>query len=1180
MQWQRTTKRVRAAISACMKMYPHTTAPWRQHSLGMSILLTTALICTTAPGLRAQSVPLPVVATTTTTVGTGLSQPQGVGVDASGDVFVASASAGSVVEFPANGSASINIMTGLSYNKGLAVDSLGNVYSTSYSGNVVRWTAGGAASSGVNFASGSTCPDFAAMGYYLGFFALSADGKGNIYALGGNKYILEFSQQGNCTELLTPSQLNAAPGAIAADAAGDVYYAVGTSIYYLPVGSSTPTQVAITPGAIAGINGLAVDSAGDLIITDSSSIDEVPMVQGSLQPANLTYLVGAGAAANAAVSASGALYYGNFNANSVVRSVIGSLSLGASAVGTTGTAGVITYTFNAAETPTAFQFIAAGAVTTQFALSTPAAGATNTCTTGTAYAASTASAISACTLNVVLNATQTGRVTGTVQLATAAGTQATTYLAGTGQGAALAVDPGLQSTLGNFNTPAATSVDAAGDIFVADSGAGTVTEFTPGSSTGLVVGTGLSAPQGVAVDAAGNLFIADTGNNRVVEVPFVHGALSTAGQSVVASGLNEPTRLAIDLTGNILIANTGGGTLLELPNQGGVVGTLPPFPIGTGLKHPTAVAVDANGNIFVADATLGSLLSISTVGQQTTVLANQSPINGLAVDANDDLYVAYAGATSVTKIALISGAYATNTTLALGTGLQGPQGVALDPAGNLYIADGSGGAAYELQRTLGSLNFGKINVGSSSAAQALTLADIGNASLTFGAPLSTATSGNTADFALTAAANNGCASSLGPGASCGLSVTFTPSLARAETATYSLQSNATNSTSIAATLTGVGANSAPTSLSLSLTPTGQISFGQSIQVTATITSTSGSGATPTGTVQFTVDGIHYGAAVALGSAAMASIPITGLSGGQHTIDATYSGDNIYASSSSVTPLSFTVTTAATTTTVTAIINGSTAVATGTSATFTFTVQPTGTNPPPYPSGTVTFYQSGSTTALGSAALANGVAKLTTTSLPNGQYNVVAVYSGDTDYASSQSAGYAIYVSPPTFLFTVPAGSLTIPAHGSAALSFILTPIAGYTGTVYPSCSGLPKNATCSFTPGGVDFAVTPGAQTITLTVQTGTAGANFAGLPWMPTALLASLFAFVLGWKRRRMTCGLMALLLLAVALTTTITGCSSGNTLATPAGSSTVTVQLLGTAASSSSSTISQSFTFNLQVQ
>jgi sugar lactone lactonase YvrE len=962
---------------------------------------------------------------------------------------------------------------------------------------------------------------------------------------------------------------------VASDAAGNLYYTLGSTIYYLPVGSMSSTPLPIASGAFQTINALTVDANRNLFVTDGGSIDEIPMVNGTLQTADVTYLVPSGAAFNIGISPAGALYYGNFNANSVVKTVIGSLALGSSSVGATGTAGELTYTFNAQVAPTGYTFLSGPNPTTQFA-----AAGSSTCTAGTVYPASTASAISSCTLDVTLTAATPGKLTGVVQLDTAAGALSTTYLSGDGQGAGLTVDPGTQTFLGTFGTPAAVAVDAAGDVFVADSANSTVTEIPAGGGTAVMVGTGLNAPQGLVVDPAGNLFIADTSNNRIVEVPIVGGSLSTAGQTVVASSLSAPLGLAVDLAGNVLIANSGAGNVLELPNQGGVVGALAPFAIGSGWEKPTAIDVDANGNIFVADAMAANVVELTPAGQQTAVLANVAHIAGLAVNANDDLFLTQSGSATITKIAMVGGAYQTNATVALGTGLSGPQGIVLDTAGNLFVADASGGAAYEIQRTLGGLTFGKLNIGDTSASQTLILSNTGNQPLTFGSPLFTSAGGDAEDFAIAAASNNGCGASLATGMSCGVAATFTPTAAGARTGTINFQSNAVNASTVGATLSGTGANSAPTTTTLTVSPTGTIAFGQTLMVTSTIAPKTPSSVTPTGTVQLSVDGTNYGNPVTLGSEGTAVEAVTGLGGGPHVINATYSGDNVYASSAATAPLNLTIAPAATTTTLASTISGSTAVPTGTSATFTATVSPSGFAGPPNPSGSVSFYQAGNTTALATAPLTNGVATFTTATLPDGQYNVTAVYSGDTDFSTSTSAGYAVYVSPPTFVLSSTPASLSVPARGSASMTFTVTAIAGYTGTVIPTCNGLPSNTMCTFTPGAVAYTVTPGAQTVTLTVTTGTNTGSFAALYLLPSVLLLGGLLLI---RRRR---PLPRLLVMAVVMaggvmaSGSLTGCSTGAIPPTPGGSATVNVQLLGSAAAPGGATIKQNFSFTLQVQ
>ena len=78
----------------------------------------------------------------------------------------------------------------------------------------------------------------------------------------------------------------------------------------------------------------------------------------------------------------------------------------------------------------------------------------------------------------------------------------------------------MQSTVPaiGLNGPYGVAVDAAGDVFIADSSNNRVVEVTPSGTQTTVLGTGLNFPVGVAVDSSGDLFVTDTDNNRVVEV--------------------------------------------------------------------------------------------------------------------------------------------------------------------------------------------------------------------------------------------------------------------------------------------------------------------------------------------------------------------------------------------------------------------------------------------------------------------------------------------------------------------------------------------------------------------------------------------------------------------------------------------------------------------------------------
>jgi hypothetical protein len=182
--------------------------------------------------------------------------------------------------------------------------------------------------------------------------------------------------------------------------------------------------------------------------------------------------------------------------------------------------------------------------------------------------------------------------------------------------------------------------------------------------------------------------------------------------------------------------------------------------------------------------------------------------------------------------------------------------------------------------------------------------------------------------------------------------------------------------------------------------------GQSVTFTATVTA-SGSSSTPTGTVQFVIDGSSAGGPVSLtttGGRTTATYTISSLAAGSHTITAVYSGDSNFPGSSGSLSGGQTVkqpSANATTTAVTSSANPSTP---GQSISFTATVSASGGSGAP--TGTVQFVIDGSNVS-GSVSLVNAggrtTASYTTSSLAVGTHTVSAIYSGDSNFASSSGS---------------------------------------------------------------------------------------------------------------------------------------------------------------------------------
>ena len=203
-------------------------------------------------------------------------------------------------------------------------------------------------------------------------------------------------------------------------------------------------------------------------------------------------------------------------------------------------------------------------------------------------------------------------------------------------------------------------------------------------------------PAGVAVDRAGNLYIADARNYRIRKVA-VSGEISTVAGNGDPSYL-DPAGIAVDATGDLYIADSSNHRIRKL-SANGTLSTV----VGdeANLNHPSAVAVDSAGNLYIADTYNQRIRKVAVDGTISLVAGNGNAgysgdggpatnaslydPNGVAVDAAGALYIADSANHRIRKMA-VNGTIST----VAGNGDRGylhPAGVAVDVAGNLYIAD-------------------------------------------------------------------------------------------------------------------------------------------------------------------------------------------------------------------------------------------------------------------------------------------------------------------------------------------------------------------------------------------------------------------------------------------------------------------------------------------------------------
>jgi hypothetical protein len=183
-------------------------------------------------------------------------------------------------------------------------------------------------------------------------------------------------------------------------------------------------------------------------------------------------------------------------------------------------------------------------------------------------------------------------------------------------------------------------------------------------------------------------------------------------------------------------------------------------------------------------------------------------------------------------------------------------------------------------------------------------------------------------------------------------------------------------------------------------------YGQGVHFTAHVTSAQEGTASPTGVVQFSVDGVELGDAVELAGGAAVSPSVSDLAPGDHTVIALYSGDGNFVSDTATLTQSV-----AKIATDTSLAVSSSSITYGASVDLTATVTPASTTLGA-PDGTVEF-KDGST-SLGTvpvtASGSNGTAHLTVSGLGGGSHSITAVYSGSAAFAGSTSAAKTVGVA--------------------------------------------------------------------------------------------------------------------------------------------------------------------------
>ena len=294
-----------------------------------------------------------------------------------------------------------------------------------------------------------------------------------------------------------------------------------------------------------------------------------------------------------------------------------------------------------------------------------------------------------------------------------------------------------------FHNPSGVAVDSAGNLYVADADNHTIRKVTAagvvttlagtagvfGSTDGMGTAARFNGPRGVAVDGAGNVYVADTLNYTIRKVTAtgvvttlagIAGFAGSADGTGTAARFFVPSGVAVDSAGNVYVADTGNHTIRKITAAGvvttlagtaGMVGSADGTGADARFSNPSGVAVDSAGNVYVADEFNHTIRKVTAGGVVTTLAGTAGMAGsadgtgaaarfnlpaGVAVDGAGNVYVADSANDTIRKVT----AAGVVTTLAGTAGMTGsadgtgaaarfnvPSGVAVDSAGNVYVAD-------------------------------------------------------------------------------------------------------------------------------------------------------------------------------------------------------------------------------------------------------------------------------------------------------------------------------------------------------------------------------------------------------------------------------------------------------------------------------------------------------------
>lgn len=578
---------------------------------------------------------------------------------------------------------------------------------------------------GASDGSGSTARFWAPHG-------VAVDGAGNLYVADTDNFtIRKITPSGSVTALAglagsagdVDAQSSAARfgfvSSIAIDASGDLYVTDWNGVRKITPGGLVTTLIGPQAGVFSSTDGVAVDGSGNLYVCDRQD-----MKISKVAPDGTVSTLAGGTQGSADGTGSAAQFYlpsgvaadpaGNVyvadQENCTIRKITPTSTV-TTLAGSAGDAGSADGAGSAAR----FWYPAGVAVDAA----------------GNVYVADTGQSL-------IRKITPAGIVS---TLAGRAGIQGNTD--GSGSGAL-------------FDQPWGLTVDASGNLFVDDTGNNTIRKITPGgvvttvaglasagNSDGLQSAARFQSPFGIAVDGLGNLYVTDQLNNTVRKITpdgmvrtlagIADGKVGYVDGSGAVARFWWPFSIAVDGAGNVYVADKMNNVIRKITADG-VVSTLAGSPylasggsVAVGTQNPggsadgqgsaaqfygpAGVAVDQAGTVYVADQQNATIREITPAGMVTTLAGSPRNVGsadgagsaarfnlptGVAVDNAGNVYVADEGNSTIRKVTPAG----VVTTLAGSAGNAGsidgvgtaarfnrPTSIAIDSANNLYVAD-------------------------------------------------------------------------------------------------------------------------------------------------------------------------------------------------------------------------------------------------------------------------------------------------------------------------------------------------------------------------------------------------------------------------------------------------------------------------------------------------------------